>query len=337
MEGEVCAVCRWTSPPAGWAAQLFTCCCTKELDSGIDSVFFQPVQRQKEDMIHLPHNSSVLFTMTSWLDHFFHTLSSICYTALPQHWGETRPRPPPPTCKHWYWLKNTPHICCHTLVLWTTIQAFSYLESSQATGGQMKKKPAGIWSQIGAVQRAEASLSLLSLLRRFHPHTFLYLINQRLNRIRVIFVSHPSSRSISPPAGKHSAFYSEYVQRERGATRINADWLITAADVRGVAAVATFVTERHPGKFPVHYGFFVQSWGEKSCQCHVNIHTVSVKHPIPMSLYSSYRQLFWYSDKDISIFQCKWQNVCSLNLTCDKVNARKRIVSLHSVIHGSEM
>lgn len=46
----------------------------------------------------------------------------------------------------------------------------SYLR--EGNGGQMERSPAAIWSRSGAVQRAEVSLCLLSVLRRFHLLTF---------------------------------------------------------------------------------------------------------------------------------------------------------------------
>lgn len=62
------------------------------------------------------------------------------------------------------------------------------------------------------------------------------------------------------PAGTRAAVYSEYIQREQGAAGIDADWLIKAADVRGAAAAATFVTEKTSwGIFQCMCGLFVRS------------------------------------------------------------------------------
>lgn len=96
-------------------------------------------------------------------------------------------------------------------------------------------KSLGSWFLSGAVQRAEASLSLLSGFFSSRTHPSHRLTHQRFNRINV--TSSSSSSTPQPNTGQ--------VPGEQGATAINSytDWLITVRDARGVAAVTSGVTE----------------------------------------------------------------------------------------------
>lgn len=128
---------------------------------------------------HLPRNSSSpLFTMKVLLGILFSsfTFSSASYVRLHHFNTGGRRALIPHRYAHdadlntLYRLPNS-----FTLCLKRHKPRCSYLR--ECNGGQMERSPAAIWSQSGAVQRAEVSLFLHSVLRRFHLLTFQCLIN----------------------------------------------------------------------------------------------------------------------------------------------------------------